>query len=68
MAGKLYPFNILALGTRFQYQGTYTMWVKIGTNLIAKWKEEYKTDRWIGQAVCSFAETEKGCDGEVFVL
>ncbi len=53
------PFSDLALGTRFRYNPSdEQVFVKISPTQIAKWDEDKKTDRWIGQGIYSFSDDE----------
>lgn len=55
-------FPDLALGARFKYLGHKDrIWIKIndeGCGLVAQYDPEYiQHPRWIGQSICSFADT-----------
>ena len=60
-------FEDLALGARFNHPGSYVIWVKIGTDLVAKWDEKFKDCGWLGQSVCCFSE-DGDLSGRVYVL
>lgn len=53
------PFEDLALGARFRLTlDSAHVWVKIGHNLIAEWDGTKVRDRWIGQPICCFSDTD----------
>jgi hypothetical protein len=58
MPKNLYPFNDLALGTKFKYPGNDYVWVKISHSTIAAWDESMKVAHWTGQQICSFDEND----------
>lgn len=52
------PFNTLCLGARFRYLNdrSTSIWVKVGSDTIAKWDAAQVADTWLGQTVCSFSD------------
>lgn len=60
--GENVPFELLCLGARFRYDTRKVnegrVWVKIGPNEIAEWDSKHVSDRWIGQRICCFSDTD----------
>lgn len=54
-------FKSLPLGARFKYLNGVNIWIKIsgeGVGLIAEYDPEFiKHENWVGQRICSFADT-----------
>lgn len=63
---KLTKFSLLALGTRFKYGESNTVWVKIGADLVAKWDVTQIDTGWLGQSICS--ATGEGEEIEVIIV
>jgi hypothetical protein len=55
-------FKDLALGARFRYWNYSQTWIKLsndGLGLIAEYDPKYiRHSGWVGQRICSFAETQ----------
>jgi hypothetical protein len=53
---KKFEFRRLSLGVKFRYnEDDDVVWVKIGSNSIAKWEEGRCVD-WLGQTVACFSD------------
>lgn len=56
-------FKELALGARFKYAGGKDIWIVIdraGCGIIAEYDPvRIKHKNWVGQAICSFSDTEE---------
>lgn len=64
MTDRQVAFSCLSLGAKFKYtKAEAAVWVKIGPDLIAGWKESEVATTWLGQPVCSFSD-----DGDVSAL
>lgn len=58
-------FRLLPYGTKFRYQGTQDVWVRIGHNLIAKWPcDLFGRDGQPCQSLCSFCHLESDDSGD----
>lgn len=58
-------FRLLPYGTKFRYQGTQDVWVRIGHNLLAKWPcDLFGRDGQPCQSLCSFCHLEGDESGD----
>lgn len=58
-------FRLLPYGTKFRYQGTQDVWVRIGHNLVAKWPcDLFGRDGQPCQSLCSFCHLEGDDSGD----
>ena len=59
------PFRLLPYGTKFRYQSTQDVWVRIGHNLVAKWPcDLFGRDGQPCQSLCSFCHLEGDESGD----
>ena len=58
-------FRLLPYGTKFRYQSTQDVWVRIGHNLVAKWPcDLFGRDGQPCQSLCSFCHLEGDDSGD----
>jgi len=58
---ELVFFKNLALGAKFKYQNSTKIWIKISDQdygLIAEYQKELMHVDWVGQQICSFANSK----------